>query len=293
MNYAIENDKLKVIVSTKGAELQSIYGKTTNFEYLWQGSEEFWKSKATNIFPNCGRLWEGKYLYKGNTYELPCHGFVKLYEFEVVSFAPKKITLKLTESEETKKVYPFNFSLSITYSLEGNTLKTEFLVENTGDGTLPFALGGHPGFNVPLEEGLEFNDHYLEFENKCRAKKLALSPSCFYMGENVPFTLKASKIIPLKHSMFNNDAIFLTGVDKTVTLKSDKTERYVKVKSPEMPNVGFWHNPKTKAPFVCIEPWVGVPGLDGVVEDFETRDNFIQLPSGEKYVNGFEIEVNE
>lgn len=293
MNYAIENEKLKIIVSTRGAELQSIYGKTTNFEYLWQGSEEFWKSRATNIFPNCGRLWEGKYLYKGNSYELPCHGFIKLYEFEVLSFAPKKITLKLTDNEETKKVYPFSFSLSITYSLENNTLKTEFLVENTGDETLPFALGGHPGFNVPLQEGLEFSDHYLEFENKCKAKKLALSETCFYTGENQPFTLKKSQIIPLKHSMFNNDAIFLTGTDKTVTLKSDKTERYVKVKYPDMPSVGFWHNPKTEAPFICIEPWSGVPGLDGVIEDFEKRENFTYLPSNEKYVNGFEIEVNE
>ena len=95
MNYAIENEKLKVIVSTLGAELYSVYGKTTSFEYLWQGDENFWRGRATNVFPNCGRLWEGKYTYQGNTYELPCHGFAKLCEFEVVTFSPTKIVLRL------------------------------------------------------------------------------------------------------------------------------------------------------------------------------------------------------
>ncbi len=293
MNYAIENDKLKVIVSTLGAELSSIYGKTTNFEYLWQGSEEFWRGRATNVFPNCGRLWEGKYTYDGKTYELPCHGFAKLFEFEVVSFAPTKLILRLEDNEETKKVYPFSFSLTITYSLKEGTLKTEYKVENKGENDLPFALGGHPGFNLPLEEGVTFEEHYLEFENKCRVKRLAFSDTCFFTGELLPYSLKESKKIPLKHSMFNKDAIFLSGMDKTVTLKSDKTERFVKVTYPGMDHVGFWHTPKKKAPFICIEPWTGVPGLDGVIEDFSTRKEFISLPQGETYVNYFDIEVNE
>ncbi len=293
MNYAIENDKLRVVVSTLGAELCSIYGKTTNFEYLWQGDENYWRGRATNVFPNCGRLWEGKYTYEGKTYELPCHGFAKLHQFEAVSFSPTKLVFRLTDNEETRKVYPFAFTLTITYTLSGCTVKTEYKVENNGEGDLPFSLGGHPGFNLPLEEGIEFEDHYLEFENKCKVKKLTLSPTCFYTGENEAFTLKGSKIIPLKHSMFNKDAIFLSGMDKTITLKSDKTERFVKVKFPEMTHVGFWHTPYTKAPFVCIEPWNGVPGLDGIIEDFSDKTEFTHLSSGETYVNFFDIEVNE
>ena len=293
MNYAIENEKLKVIVSTLGAELWSIYGKTTDFEYLWQGLEPFWKGRATNVFPNCGRLWDGKYTYNGNTYELPCHGFAKQQEFEVTTFSRTKIVLTLNSNEETKKVYPFDFSFTVTYLLKDNTLKTEYKVENKGEEELPFALGGHPGFNLPLAKNLEFSDHYLEFSKKCVAKKLVLSDTCFYVNEKAPFALKESRKIPLKHSMFNKDAIFLYGTDKTVTLKSDDAERYVKVSFPEMAYIGFWHNPKTKAPFICIEPWTGVPGIDGVIEDFSTKQEFNRIPQGETYINGFDIEVNE
>lgn len=293
MNYAIENDKLKVLISTRGAELQSIYGKTTNFEYLWQGKEPFWKNRATNVFPICGRLFDGKYTYNNNSYELSCHGFVGKQEFVVVNFSRTKIKLKLTANEETKKIYPFDFAFTVDYTLKGSTLKTEYHVENMGEEDLPFTLGGHPGFNVPLAENLEFSDHYLEFSNKCTAKRLVFSETCFYTGEKAPFSLKECKKIPLKHSMFNKDAIFLYGTDKTITLKSDEAERFVKVSFPDMNYVGFWHNPKTKAPFICIEPWMGVPGLDGVIEDFSTKQEMIRLAKGGTYVNGFEIEVNE
>ena len=37
MIYTIENDKIKVAIEDKGAQLYSIYGKTTDFEYLYQG----------------------------------------------------------------------------------------------------------------------------------------------------------------------------------------------------------------------------------------------------------------
>lgn len=293
MNYAIENEKLKVIVSTLGAELQSIYGKTTSFEYLWQGDENYWRGKATNVFPICGRLWEDQYTHKGKTYELPCHGFAKFYEFDVVTFSRNKIVLKLTDSDKIKKVYPFSFAFTVTYTLKGNVLKTEYQVENTGRAELPFSLGGHPGFNLPLGEGIAFDEHYLEFENKCKPKKLNLSKTCFYTGKSTLFKLNDGKVIPLSHSMFDDDAIFLTGMDTTITLKSDKTDRYVKLTYPEMPHVGFWHTPKTEAPFICIEPWNGVPGLNRKIEDTKDKTEFTHLPSGKVYNNYFDIEVNE
>ncbi len=293
MNLIIENDKLKVGVSTLGAELQFITGKNDGFEYLWQGNPEFWKGRATNVFPNCGRLWEGKYTFNKNTYELPCHGFAKLFQFEPVLLTPTKVSLMLASNEETKKVYPFSFNLTIIYSLNNNKLSCQFKVENCDSIVLPFALGGHPGFNLPLQFGLTFSDHYVEFENECSPKKLVLSPTCFYTGKNKRFPLKNNKILPLSHDLFDNDAIFLTDTDKTLTLKSDKTQKNLKISFSEMKYIGFWHNPKTEAPFVCIEPWTGVPGLDGVIEDFSTKGEFIRLPAGENYINGFDIEINE
>lgn len=293
MNYILENDKLKVSISDLGAELQSIYGKTTCFEYLWQGSDKFWRNKATNVFPNCGRLYDGKYTYNGNTYELPCHGFAGKSLFAIDYKDNNKITFRLSSNEETKKVYPFSFNFFVEYTLNENKLTCTYRVENTGDEDLPFSLGGHPGFNVPLDDGIEFDEHYLEFSEKCSPTSLDLSATCFYVGTQSPFNLQDGKILKLRHEMFDNDAVFLTNMAKSVTLKSNKTNRYVKVNYPQMTHLGFWHNPKTDAPFVCIEPWNGVPGLDQTNEDFSNKTEFTHLDSKETYTNFFEIQVNE
>lgn len=293
MNYVIENDKIKVAVSDLGAELQSIYGKTTNFEYLWQGHNDFWKGKAVNVFPICGRLYGGKYTYKGKEYSLPCHGFVGKQVFEVKEISDKKIVFFLKNNKETEENYPFEFEYKVVYSIDGATLKCEFFVENTGIGDLPFSLGGHPGFNVPLANGLDFIDHYLEFDNACAPEKLLLSDTCFCLDKTQPFELKNNKVLSLKHELFDNDAIFLVNMDKAITLKSDKTERFIKVAYSNMKYLGFWHTPKSQAPFVCIEPWTGIPSTDGIVDDFESKNEFTRLKPNDTFTANFTVTVNE
>ena len=48
-----------------------------------------------------------------------------------------------------------------------------------------------------------------------------------------------------------------------------------------------------KAPFVCIEPWHGVPSTDGVVDDFENKQNFIKLAPSKNYQNYLAIKIIE
>ena len=51
MIYSIENKILKATVDTSGAQLQSIYSKATETEYLWQGDPAYWAGRAYNLFP--------------------------------------------------------------------------------------------------------------------------------------------------------------------------------------------------------------------------------------------------
>ena len=63
MIYYIENEYLRVGVSSLGAELMSIVKRDGEIEYLWQGDKKYWGGRAPNMFPICGRLFEGKYKY--------------------------------------------------------------------------------------------------------------------------------------------------------------------------------------------------------------------------------------
>lgn len=293
MDYCIENKHLKITISDMGAELMSIYGKTTNFEYLWQGNPEFWSGRAYVLFPICGRLTDGKYTYQGKEYQMNLHGFARKTVYDVVEQKKNSITFGIKSNEKTKEIYPFDFDFKIKYILSGAKLRTLLIVNNSGNEDLLFSVGGHPGFNLPLQEGLEFSEHYVEFKKAKKVEKLVMSDTCYNTGKTVPFELKDDKILPLQHNLFDNDAIFLSNMDNTVTLKSDKADRYVKVSYKDMTHLGFWHAPKTEAPYVCIEPWHGVPAMDKVVDDFATKKELMNLKSGKTYKTFIDIKVNE
>ena len=161
MNYILENDVLKVKISSLGAELQSIYGIETDTEYLWQGDSQYWARHASNLFPVCGRLPGGAYRYNGKKYEMGSHGFARNMEWSVVRQTVDTLTLQLLPSEETLAQYPFRFALEMTYTLADNRLSVTTIVRNEDEKEMPFAVGGHPGFNVPLAEGETFENYRL------------------------------------------------------------------------------------------------------------------------------------
>ena len=289
--YTIENQDIKVTITDQGAEMISLIGKADNTEYLWQGDPTYWTGHAYNLFPICGRLTEGKYTYRGNTYEMNLHGFFRKSHVDMYEQGDNFISFRMVDSEATRKIYPFGFDFTLTYTLIENTVVTTFDVINTGDNELIFAVGGHPGFNLPMGGEGVFEDYYLEFDEPCDTKKLLMSETCYYMGSMEPFALRDGKFLSLKHDLFDNDAIFLADASEGVTLKSDKTGKYVHLSYPDMKFVGLWHAPKTEAPYVCIEPWTSVPAIDKVVDDFETKLEMTKLAPGASYTNSFSITV--
>ena len=57
--------------------------------------------------------------------------------------------------------------------------------------------------------------------------------------------------------------------------------------------LGLWHTPKTDAPFICIEPWHGLPSMDGVIEDLKNQKGVIKLGANKTYDNFYTIKVIE
>ncbi|MBO5129779.1 MAG: aldose 1-epimerase family protein [Oscillospiraceae bacterium] len=287
MLYHIRNEHLQVSVSAAGAELMSIKG-VDGTEYLWQGDSAYWSDRAPNIFPYVARLTKGSYTYQGKTYHLPIHGFAPTALFTVTEESADAVTFSLESCPEFYEMYPFNFRFSIRYHLEGSTLHVELKVENLDNKAMFFGLGGHPGINAPLEEGLGFEDYYLQFP-PCSPRRVEFTPACFITGREDPFPLENGKL-PLHHDMFNDDAIVLKGMADRVTLRSDKGQRAVTLIAPDLPVYGFWHMPKTDAPYICLEPWSSLPSRQDVVEDLETQPDLIRLEAGKTYMTTWSLQ---
>ena len=278
MNYTISNDQIEVTVSDVGAELMSIKSLKDGTEFLWQGDPAFWAGRAYNLFPICGRLAEGKYTFRGETYEMNLHGFVRKSILDATVLARDKIDFGLRSDERTKAMYPFDFEYHICYSLVGSTVKMEISVINHTDSTMPFALGGHPGFNVPLAGAGAFEDWRLEFCPECDPVHVVFSDACLTTEERKPFPLEDGKILRLRHDLFDHDAVVLAGTSHRVSLKSDLSPHSVTVEVPDaMKYLGIWHAPKKEAPYVCIEPWTSLPAYDGRVDDLETKEDMFEL----------------
>lgn len=287
MNYVLKNDRLTVTVSSLGAEPISV--KRGDCEYLWQGGGEYWGGKAPMLFPICGRLQDGKYFHRGTEYEMKLHGFLRSEELELVSSTDTELILVLHANERTRAAYPFEFTLTATYRLTGDRLDFTAVIQNESDESMPATFGGHPGFNVPFDGKGEFSDYRLEFSEPCTPDQIEIAPSGLQTGLRDAYPLQGNTVMPLSHDLFQIDGVFLSRMAPAVTLKSDLSERFVTLSYPDMPYLGIWHDAQTPAPYVCIEPWCGLPDFDGrSTELVEKAQMFHLLPHTSKTV-GFSM----
>ena len=288
MDYILKNDKITVKVSDQGAVLKSIMDQEGT-EFIWIGDKEYWAGQAPHLFPYVGRFTDGKYTLNGKTYEMVIHGFARFEEFAVEEQSETKIVLSLSDNEKLRESYPYAFKFSIIYEVEGNTLKQTYRVENKGNEKMYFAVGGHPGFNVPLEKGLAFEDYKLEFANRADAWRVGMSDTCYVNGKDETFVLEEGRSLRLKHELFDHDAIVLKHMDRTVKLCSDKGSKSVTVSYPDLPYLGIWQTPKKQPGFVCIEPWSTLPSRDGIVEEFTQKSDMLMVGPGMVYENRWDI----
>ncbi len=286
----IREGNLSATVDTCGAAFHSIVLDGT--EYLWQGDPKYWKDRDKNLFPYVGRMTDGSYLLGGKKYSMPIHGFCVGREFQVAVQSENAVTLSLKECEETLEMYPFPFQFDITYSISGHSILKSCRVKNTGTEEMFFGLGSHPGFQVPLGNEGKFEDWVMVFDEASFPIRIGFDPANYRLsGIDVPYRLENDTALPLRHDLFDKDAVVLSGTPRTVTLKSPGSSRSVKVSFPGMPFVGFWHKPETDAPYVCIEPWVSLPSHSAYMEDLARQEHIIHLPAGEEYVNDITIEL--
>ena len=178
----ISNQHLIVTMTQEGGTLTSIRDAKTGREYLWQGDPAYWTGQAPNLFPFVGRLYEKTYTLHGKAYPMTIHGFVRHAQMTVEEEQEASCCFLLTDSPETLAVYPYRFAFRIRYALEGPVLQVAFQVENRSEEPLYCGMGGHPGFNVPLEEGLTFEDYELTFPEACTPRQVVFSPALQVAG---------------------------------------------------------------------------------------------------------------
>lgn len=290
MLLTIQNEQIRLSAETKGAQLMSIRS-VDGTEYLWQGNPDYWSDRAPTLFPFIGRLTNDSYRYHGQVYRMGIHGFAASSEFVPVEHTDTRLVMEMRENAHTLVQYPFAFVLRICWELKENSVCVSYHVENHSGATMPFGIGGHPGFRVPLAEGERFEDYRLEFSQNCEPDRVGFTPDVYMNGQDSRYVLREGRKLALHHDLFREDAIILKNMDRQVTLCSDVSRRKVVINYPDMPYLGIWHWPCTDAPYVCIEPWSSLPARQDVVEELSCKSDMIQLAPGKAYDNSWTITV--
>lgn len=290
MLYTISNNRITVQIDSWGAQIMSL--KTADqVEYLWQGDETYWRNRAPVLFPFVGRLAGGKYLHNGTQYQVGLHGFARDFEFTVEVQEDEKLVMCLKDNEKTREMYPFGFLFRITYSLLDTKLQISWEVNNENECVMPFGIGGHPGFNVPLIQGERFEDYILEFPMVSQPSRIGFTTTAHLSGIDLPYELEEGQRIRLRHDLFEHEAIVLKNMPREVTIRNGDGSRGVRVCFPDIPYIGFWHTSMTDAPYVCVEPWVSLPGRHEITEEITCKSDLIQLRPHKSWQTQWTIEL--
>ena len=252
----IENELLAVSIDLKGAELQSVYLKQHQLEYLWSGDAAFWGKKSPVLFPIVGGLKNNQYSFKNKSYSLGRHGFARDKHFILLAQTTDSASFLIEADEETIKVYPFQFRFIVKYHLNNNQLICTYEVENTGTEEMFFSVGAHPAFKVPLTTDTKYNDWYLEFEKTENTAIWPLSADGLIEANSTPYLINTNKL-PLKKELFYGDAlVFKNLASETISIKSDSSTHGLTMQFNDFPFYGIWS--AKDADFVCLEPWCGI-----------------------------------
>lgn len=269
-----------------GAELHTLYHKALDLDYLWNGNPDFWPRRSPVLFPIVGGLIEDSFLHKGKKYQLPKHGFARDSEFEIESSSGGSASFILKSSEATLPSYPFRFSLRIKYLLESNMITVSYEVENPSNETIYFSIGTHPAFNLPLVKETVYSDYFLEFEKTETSEQHTLKGNL--ISEAKPY-LKNAKRIDLTESLFYHDALIFKDLKSSeITLKTDKSDHGLKFSFKGFPYMGIWA--AKDAPFICIEPWCGIPDAEDHNQKIDEKEGIISLPPGNTWEQSWSLE---
>ena len=270
-NVILKNEYLTVVINTLGAEIKSI--KDTKDEERIHQSDMFWKGSAPLLFPICGKLYDGNIRIKKRKYKLNPHGFARNSEFDIMEFTDDIAVFSLVSNIDTKKVYPYDFELIITYKLLGKSIDVSYEVINDSKEAMYFSIGAHEGYNCL--SGLK--NYVIEFENEETA-----IPYSDVEGEiNLPKgSLKSFK---LDDELFaeSKSIIFKNPTSRALTLKNIDGSEKIRVEYEDFDYLVFWTKPNTQ--FICIEPWCGMGEFYGFPDDISTKDGIKMLEEGGQF----------
>ena len=283
----LKNAVLKAEIDPDGAELKRLTNHLAGVEYLFNADPYWWNGCAPILFPIIGGLANGTYSFNGKEYALASHGFARKSRFTVTEQRPDGAVLELHATTETKCVFPFDFRLQVSFRLDRSRLTVQYDVFNVGTETMYFSIGSHPAFSIAFAGG-SLEEYFIEFEQQEKDRRFFFVDGCLDTDTEPVFD--NSRQIFLSAHLFDRGPVILKDVvSRAIVIRRSRSARSIRVKF-DAPHVAIWSKPK-RAPFVCIEPWWGLPDPIGFFKSLEQKPGILPLAVNNVFSTRYSIEV--
>ena len=268
---SISTAALSAEISATGAELVRLQDRA-GADLLWDGNPAVWNGRSPLLFPIVGEVKGNRLNVAGKAYEIGRHGFARTSTFALVGSEAASCTWRLESSDTTRRQYPFEFRLDVTYRIEGATLHMEARVTNTGAAVMPASFGFHPALRWPLPYGKPRAAHEIVFE---RAEPAPIRRPIDGLLSAAQFaTPVRDRHLRLHDDLFEEGAL----VFDTLASRSVLYGEAIRVDFPRMPHLGIWTKPG--AGYVCIEPWQGHASPEGFDGELADKPGVIAITPG-------------
>lgn len=286
--HILENEFLRVTVADAGAELISVWDKEAGQERIWTAAPAIWNRHAPILFPFVGKVYEGKYRIGQREYAMKTqHGFARDQVFACVEETDHSVTHCLSATGQTRAVYPFEFRLTVCHRLlPGKQLAIEWNIENQGQETMFFSIGGHPGFMAP--EGIRKEDCLISFPGKTALQYKSANPAGYILPEQKTLSLQDG-LAPWQADI-PDTWIFEDHQVQSVGIVLPDGKPFVSLHCAGFPMLAVWANPK--GPFICLEPWFGRADDEGFTGTIDRKKDMQTLGGGEKKAISYTIEFH-
>lgn len=217
---------------------------------------------------------------------MPLHGFAHSSEFALVVAEREMCIHQLRASPMTRQYFPFDFVLTVEHRLEGLSLVVTAQVSNLDALEMPFSFGFHPAFCWPLP-GAEDKRHLVELANRAAPEMARQEKGLLLSARHAsPFQ---DETLELGYEQFDGGPMIFpqgTGAGLRYGVADGPGLGF---KFENLPNLALWT--KLRAPFICIEPWHGLPADVGGSDDICARPSSMVLKPGDVAKFSYEAEL--
>ena len=217
------------------------------------------------LFPFPNRIRGGRFTWEGREYVIPgtdkwgnaIHGLCMDRPWRIVRQSDDFVTGQFqlsVDAPDRRSLWPSDFVIEVDYELVRSRLRARFRICNPGNQKLPWGLGTHPYFKLPLGENSQVHDCLIEVP----AGKLWELVDCLPTGKTIDVNEENDLRDGAYISTLKLDDVYtgieIDGPQFDCLIVDERSGRQVTLTCPPIFREIVVFTPPSR-PAVCIEPY--------------------------------------